>query len=320
MDILLMCCTLPDCDPVVTVDFEDLSDLGERLALCRSHLLRHDNDGVAEQLEVSPKRLLSSVKGALILLAWTEAGDADQVADQLACYPNEVTRLRDSVLRLLSGMRALLKEARADESTFWVDSSDLDKKIARLELMVTAGLDEDAATLTIVPGIGKTWAHRCVEHGILDIEMLAQAEVDQLVAIGNLSAKRATEWIAAASKLLSSDELWAAADSGAMVKVQTSQIELPVDVYRLKRSWQLRVEPDTGQETYRVTGGSDPHVVSGLSGVWSCDCADRAKGNECKHLIAVRRWNGDPEIRKIDQALLEDSTGVEINLQAWWSR
>ena len=320
LDLLLVCCAMPDCDPVVTVDFEDLSHLGDRLSRRRSHLLCVDNEGVAQQLEVSPKRLLSSVKGALIMLAWTETGDANVVADQLSCYPNEVTRLRDSTLRLLSGLRALLKETASDDSLSGRDSSYLDKKIARLELMIVAGLDEDAATLTLVPGIGKTWARRLVENDILDIEMLAQAEVDQLLSTGSLSARRAEAWITKASELLSSDDLWAATDSGATVRVQATQIELPVDVYRLKRSWQLRVEAADEPETFRVTGGSDPHVVRGMSGAWSCDCADRAKGHECKHLIAVRRWKGDVVIQSVDNALLHDTHGTEINLQAWWSR
>jgi uncharacterized Zn finger protein len=57
-----------------------------------------------------------------------------------------------------------------------------------------------------------------------------------------------------------------------------------------------------------------------MSGAWSCDCADRAKGHECKHLIAVRRWKGDVVIQSVDNALLHDTHGTEINLQAWWSR
>jgi helicase len=320
LDLLLVCCAMPDCDPVVTVDFEDLSDLGDRLSRRRSHLLCIDNEGVAQQLEVSPKRLLSSVKGALIMLAWAEAGDAEVVADQLSCYPNEVTRLRESTLRLLSGLRGLLKETRSDDSHSGRDSSYLDKKIARLELMIVAGLDEDAATLTLVPGIGKTWARRLVQNDILDIEMLAQAEVDQLLSMGSLSARRAEVWIAKASELLSSDDLLDATDSGATVRVQATQIELPVDVYRLKRSWQLRVDAAEEPETFRVTGGSDPHVVRGMSGAWTCDCADRAKGHECKHLIAVRRWKGDAVIQSVDNALLHVAPGTEINLQSWWSR
>ena len=320
LDLLLVCCAMPDCDPVVTVDFEDLGDLGDRLARCRSDLLVVNNDNVPEQLEVSPKRLLSSVKGALIMLAWSEVGDAEQVAGQLTCYPNEVTRLRDSTLRLLSGMRALLKESASEESLSGSDSSYLDKKIARLELMIAAGLDEDAATMTLVPGIGRTWARRFVENGVLDIEMLAQADVSQLVLTGPLSSHRAEAWIAKASELLSSDDLWAATDYGALVRVHTAQIEIPVDVYRLKRSWQLRVERSIEPDTFRVTGGSDPHLVRGMPGAWSCDCADRAKGHECKHLIAVRRWNGDAAIRTVDQALLGNSSSADINLRQWWSR
>ena len=320
LDILVACCSLPDCDPVVTVDFEDLDDIGTRLASRRSHLLSSETDDAADVLEISSKRLLSSVKGALILLTWTELGDAQLVAEQLTCYTSEVTRLRDSVLRLLSGLRAVHKDTAADPSSAGFDLSNLDKKLARLELMLAAGLDEDAATLTLVPGIGKVWARRLVEHGIHDIEMLAQATETQLTEIGQLSLRRATEWIAEASQRLSSDDMWITTDIGAQVKVLTEQVELTVDVYRLKRSWQLRVEQDPEPRTFRVTGGTDPHLVTGIPGTWSCDCVDRAKGHECKHLIAVRRWHGDPLIQSVDEALLQGSRGAEINLRAWWAR
>ena len=318
-DVLLLCCSLPDCDPVVTVDFEELTALGEKLTLCRSHLLGNEAQDAAEGLEISPKRLLSAVKGALILLAWTESDDAERVADEMTCYENEVTRLRDSTLRLLSAMRVVLKEPLDDDSTIGPDRAYLDKKISRLELMVSAGLNEDAATLTLVPGIGKTWARRLVDNGIHDIEMLAQSSEDQLTDIGQLSENRASEWISKASQILSTDDMWLTTDVGANVRVGSSIVDLPVDVYRLKRSWQLRVEPSRDPEVFRVTGGSDPHLVKGLVGSWSCDCADRAKGHECKHLIAVRRWNGDPVIQDVDKVLLQNSNGSEINLHSWWA-
>ena len=319
-DLLLLCCTLPDCDLAVTVDFEELGELGERLMTCKSHILTNDRADAAETLSVTPKRLLSAVKGALILLAWTEEENVESVAEMMSCYENEVLRLKDAALRLLSALRSVLKETINEEALLGLDREYLEKKTSRLELMIAAGLDEDASTLTLVPGIGKVWASRMVMSGILDIEMLAQSSADQLIKLGQISTKRATKWIDEATQLLSSDDMRIATDSGRSVQVQSLQIDLPFDVYRLKRSWQLQVERSSEPDTYRVSGGSDPHLVSGITGNWSCDCPDRSKGHECKHLLAVRRWVGDPVIQDIDRALTEQTEKNEINLRAWWSR
>ena len=319
-DLLLLCCALPDFELSVTVDFEELTALGESLVRRKSYLLSDDGQSASEKLSIPPKRLLSAVKGALILLEWTDGWTIEQIAQSMSCYPNEVTRLKESSLRMLTAMRSVLKETSNDDSMLNLDKGYLDKKAARLELMLAAGLDEDASTLTMVTGIGKTWAAKLVEIGILDLEMLAQSSEEELQKIGNLSAKRAGKWIDEASRLLSSDDLTIANDFGKSVTVVTSQIELPVDVYRLKRSWQLRVEEASEPQTYLVTGGSDPHLVRQLTGAWSCDCPDRSKGHECKHLIAVRRWKNDPVIMDIDKSFSRQNSGTEINLRSWWSR
>jgi uncharacterized Zn finger protein len=52
---------------------------------------------------------------------------------------------------------------------------------------------------------------------------------------------------------------------------------------------------------------------------WFCDCPDRSSGHVCKHLIAVRRWQKDPEIIDIDKRLLQQADSHEINLHKWWS-
>lgn len=319
-DLLLLCCALPDFELSVTVDFEELTQLGENLVQRKSYLLSDDPLSAAEKLAVTSKRLLSAVKGALILLEWTDGKSVDLVAQKMSCYPNEVNRLKESSLRMLAALRSVLKESTNDESMMLLDKRYLDKKVARLELMVIAGLNEDASTLTMVPGIGKIWAAKLVDIGVLDIEMLAQSSTDDLLKAGNISAKRAEEWISVASELLSSEDLTVASDFGHFVKIESSQIHLPVDVYRLKRSWQLRVEEATEPHTYLVTGGSDSHLVKQISENLSCDCPDRAKGHECKHLIAVRRWKNDPVIADIDQSFLKQNSGSEINLRSWWSR
>ena len=320
LDLLLLSCALPDSEQQIVVDFEELAQLGMGLAQRRSYLLKGDGQHIVETLSITNKRLLAAIKGALILLAWTEMESADEVAESMSCYSNDVTRVKESALRMLSAIRAVLKSAKGDEDMLGIDHLHLDKKITQLELMVRSGLNEEASTLTLVPGIGKAWALKMVAIGITDLELLAQSSSDTLIELGNLSKKRAEEWIENASQLLSSDDLRIAADTADYIQVDTTSLNLPVDIYRLKRSWQLQVVATTEPDTFQVSGGADPHLVRETTNSWSCDCLDRASGHECKHLIAVRRWQQDPLILDVDKALLQQTQLHEVNLRTWWSR
>jgi len=62
-----------------------------------------------------------------------------------------------------------------------------------------------------------------------------------------------------------------------------------VDPARLLRALGLTVTP-VGPDTYRVTGGREPHLVQVRHGKrWLCDCSDTAfrRGRRCKHIIAT---------------------------------
>lgn len=67
-----------------------------------------------------------------------------------------------------------------------------------------------------------------------------------------------------------------------------------MDTTRLARAVHLtvqRLEPGR----YLVTGGSAPHHVTAAGGALVCDCTDAAIGHECKHVLCVRLWRGDPD-------------------------
>jgi len=320
LDLLLLACALPDSEQQIIVDYEELTHLGMVLAQRRSYLLKGDGQHIVETLSITNKRLLSAIKGALILLAWTEMESADEVAEIMSCYPNDVTRIKESALRMLTAIKAVVKNSKGDEEMLGIDYAHLDKKITLLELMVRSGLNEEASTLTLVPGIGKAWATKLVAIGITDLELLAQSSSETLIRLGNLRKKRSEEWIENASQLLSSDDLRVISDTTDFIQVDTTGINLPVDVYRLKRSWQLQVVATAEPDTFQVSGGADPHLVRETPSSLSCDCLDRASGHECKHLIAVRRWQGDPMILDVDKTLLQQTQVHEVNLRTWWSR
>ncbi|MEZ5583618.1 MAG: SWIM zinc finger family protein [Candidatus Competibacteraceae bacterium] len=93
-----------------------------------------------------------------------------------------------------------------------------------------------------------------------------------------------------------------------------------IDPYRLKRARELRVVR-IKPSRFRVTGGSDPHIVRQLNGNYQCDCRDYQKGQrQCKHVLAVRLRQRDPMLQP--QAEQLKPLGVphaEWNLLALWT-
>lgn len=318
-DFMLIACCLPDSDASVQVDYEELSTLTQHLSQRRSQLLTGEHPPAA-RLDVAPKRLLAAVKSALILSLWSKTGDERLVAQQLSCYASEVSRLRESAIRLLTVMQDVLRVPCENDPSHALHAKGAAAKAARVQLMIAAGVDEDAATLTLVPGVGKTWARRLAEAGLPHIEDLAQADTTDIVKIGGVSASRAQDWIDAASKLLDSDDIWSPADVAGQVNATEIVEPLGFDVYRLRRSWSLSVSPLASDSAFAITGGTEPHVVRRLNAGWSCDCADHAKGQTCKHLIAVRRHHRDDEVLRADSLLGIESRSSVVDLRKWWAQ
>ena len=56
---------------------------------------------------------------------------------------------------------------------------------------------------------------------------------------------------------------------------------------------------------YRVTGGLEPHVVRVKAGKTICDCVDFGKGHVCKHVLAVRLFMHDEEVKQLARKLMQ---------------
>jgi helicase len=331
-DLLLLACVASDADSTLSVDYEELDELASSLGQQRSAWLCASTSVELDALcngVVTPKRFLSCLKAASALSHWTTSGSLDLVAATHHTYPGELRRVIDSSVRMLTAMGAVIDLPAADDESVApsmrspldaASKAQLAAKVRRLLTMVDAGLDQDAVSLTLVPGVGKTWALRLVDAGIQDVEGLAQCDPSELVSLGRISLKRASAWIEAAGHLLSSDELHEHGESAARARVTALAQELPFDVYRLKRSWSLSVEPMPSLGQFRVTGGLDPHLVDLSKVPAACDCLDFAKGHLCKHLLAVRRYAQDAVVLAADGALRGAVSGPNLNLTALWSR
>lgn len=315
-DLLLIACSATDCEPVITVAFEELDELAEHLRRQSSHLLSQPADGLCSCLNVSRKRFLCGIKSALILRHWTTEGDQHAAALTFGCYPSEISRLMDSMSRILPGMAGTLQAIQSSSGEMPFGNPQIQARLRHLQTMVEAGLDENAATLTFVPGIGVKWAKRFASIGLHDLEDLAQADHELLTANLPLSETRAHKWIDEAMSRLSDEALLEIRDQWQEVEIDTADLGVSLDPYRLRRSLDLVVEQQDTQAC-RVSGGQDPHIVKNEPRGLTCDCPDHDKGNTCKHILAVRRSQKDPELLSAISRIDADMK-TSINLTSLW--
>ena len=318
-DVLVLLALTPDCEPVLPADFEELGSLAQQLSGVRGRL--------GTKLETfrnitqvgSGKRLLSALKMAALLLSWCETGDNDEAAAAYGVYPFELSRLRDSVVRLLSAAAAVANVADSDEASAPVER-ELQQPAAVQQLrilhtMISAGLPAQAASLAMLEGIGPKWAKKLKSYGIGTLGALARSPVSSLALIPGLSHSRAGKWVHAAAILADAGEPSRQDETPLLIATAGEIQDGDYDPYRMRRARELQVVP-SGTDAFVVTGGLEPHRVRRTGAALSCDCPDHAKGHICKHILATRAHVGfaGDHCRRADKAASPDTVDL---LQLW---
>ncbi|MDH3999116.1 MAG: helicase-related protein, partial [Desulfuromonadales bacterium] len=325
-DLLLLACAAPDCQPVIPVDFQELDALGEAIETEGSYLLQWECSQLESFLGITGRRLLSALKMAQVLRDWSRKGDAGDVAKQRNLMPFEVVRLTESVSRMLAGLAAVLAvrvDAEADIEPLAIEEAiPLYERLVLLQRMTVTGLDEVHATLALIPGIGPRWARNLFDMGVSDIEELAGADVEELAAVRGLSRRRAQAWIDQAEELVVVRDALAFREPDVpRARVVAAMLPQGVDLYRLRRAMELSVE-SMDAKTFYVSGGSDPHWVQNDGDHWTCDCGDHdwhGSFHLCKHLLAVRLLQKDPELLQAVDSLEGLGTGLRLHV-LWQSK
>jgi len=165
-------------------------------------------------------------------------------------------------------------------------SDDERARIKLLRHMVTYGLPEDTALLTMVDGVGGKWARRLRSEGIATLKDLAKADATKLGTLRGMSEKRAAEWIQKAATICSEKRAAGFGEDPPQFTPLEKSAENRQDRYRARRARELSVQPHSNGR-FLVTGGQEPHWVEVVYDDSSCDCPDFAKGHRCKHIIAV---------------------------------
>jgi ATP-dependent DNA helicase len=319
-DLLVAAACTDDCEPMFPVDFEELELLTDRLSRLRSHLFQRAHADWRLLIPSRGKRVLSALKAAVVLLHWTEAGDAEAVAAEHDCYPFELLRLCESMDRLLLAALAidkLVHPPASNSSGEHVDNEPVSSRIKLLRQMVLNGVDEHAAELTLIDGIGAKWSRTLVNAGIAGLGSLTTSTPEHLRKIDGLSEKRARAWVDSARELVDIHSSKGTHYSAPFVRTKPAGLELNVDHYRLRRAFELKVEC-AGTRSWNVTGGLEPHRVVGEHADLSCDCHDHAKGHVCKHMLAVRLHCEDAKLRTATDRMAEVSDEEHLDLFSLW--
>lgn len=323
LDILLIVLSSPDCEPVIPVDFEELSLLEQHLGRERSFLLRKGASSTASLIGVSNRRFLSSIKMSLMLRWLTRSVDLNEAAEEFGCYPFEIRSIKEVADRLLLAFSAtakVIQEPEAEESDFMEEDMTprLSDYAGALQKMILSGLDEEAVSLTIIKGLGPKIAHRLVAAGITDIETLAMSDVEEHSRITGVSKKRFSAWIEEAEGLCKSHSAFYFEELGQPIDINFTEWPEEIDPYRLRRAFELSVE-HVEANWFRVTGGLDPHQVTAENASYQCDCPDFAKGNTCKHILAVRLKIKDRVIVQLARKIEKNAaSGKGTNLFDLW--
>jgi ATP-dependent DNA helicase len=316
-DALFALALTPDCEPVIPVDFEELPILAQQLEGIPSFVFFQLRDVRKWLMNPSGKRVLSALKTAAMFLVWCKDDDEDTVADEFSVYTFELTRLQESFNRLLTAATAISNYVLEDPKNALKDEPpEKPEATQRLELlrhMVISTLPSESASLAFVKGIGTKWARKLRDNGYTDIHALSSATLEPLGAIPGLSLTRAKQWIAGA-KAMASKPVPSTESTAPLI-----ECELPFtkretyDPYRLRRAMELTISPKS-KGRYIVSGGLEPHRVHLHGDEERCDCADFAKGNICKHIIAVRRhqWQSDYRKNEKQQQLLQDFSTIDL--------
>ena len=311
-DLLLFTLTLPDVELRLPVDYERLPELRAAMNAAPSRWLRRTPAEVGEALQTQGRALLHALHTACALWSHLNGEPEDRAAERVGAYPFELCRLRAEGVRVLTAAQQWLGATRPDPAHPAHDL--LVRRVGLLRAMLDGPLDEAAATLTRVSGIGPRWASVLSAHGIGDLEALALCRPVDLRGVPRLGAARAAQWTGQAEELVKDwTEVWEAVPR-LPPPVPSAPSNSAVDPYRLKRAATLTVQ--RLDHAFRVTGGQEPHLITRRGRQWRCDCADHAAGQRCKHVLAVN-LQADPELRAtLDR--LGDGPLTEWALDALW--
>jgi hypothetical protein len=267
--------------------------------------------------ELSPKRMLSAIKAAIIFRQYTDGQSLEDLAVRYDSYPTDLLALKQSLVWLLAAAQRtfhvlelprLQEEFGDDDEATSLPESWLVRLCRELGLMIEHGVPRESVGLVRVPGIGTKRAAALLSARICRLGDLVTRSPEQLSGIIGVKPSTAEKMLAKARQLHQQDNEECPFGDGLLSRPKFEKAPTvwdwpaTIDPYRLRRSFELRVT-HRSDERVRVEGGSEPHQVRVDTELlrkrsYTCDCQDFAKGHTfCKHIIRARlELNDDTEI------------------------
>lgn len=218
-------------------------------------------------VQVTDKEMRDALPGALA--AFASCQNEEDAPEALGISRASLRAYREELARVLSGWAEL--EAKP--------------KYRLVMVMLRCASPLRAATLTMLSGVGPAIARKWQASGIEDIEDLAQlSESDPRLGSRGVQFVQAAQGLVKIYGDLMDDP----------PPEKRSEFPLPIrgeiDPIRLWRASQLSVTREA-EDSFTVTGGAEPHFVH----LGRCDCLDFKAGRKCKHVLAVKIFQKDPD-------------------------
>ena len=187
-DLLLMAALCADCEPVLRANMEETAYLCEIVQPLPSAML----DLTAEKLNktlpnrVPIARLLASVKMAAVCHCLTLEMSIEDIAKRFMIYPADVYLLRDSVIRLLQGIHAIIgafDKKELDEDGALLKKREYSSSVSLTRMlmeMLQSRLSAELATLTMLCGVGGQRAKALAGEGFDTLASIAAASPQAL--------------------------------------------------------------------------------------------------------------------------------------------
>jgi helicase len=328
-DLLLRACLMEEVTPRPGFNFEEIDFMGDLLMTVPSTML----DQPPRNLIVTAggeKRLLSSVKVAVMMFRRTQGATFEAMAKEFDTYSPDLRMLAENVVWTLEtaqrifaylAHREWLAQSQEDDETPKRTRTPLEAVCADLQAMVRKGVPRDTLVLVSIPGIGPKRAMTLCANGICSLETLLSSDPAALGALIRLKRSSVEKLLKATAEVLkvkSVEDPFSIEATNSEAQSQPTYSSQPpvwpfgVDPYRVRRALELTVD-HCSAELVRLSGGLEPHIVRIIHDAcghraYVCDCLDFGKGTrQCKHVIRARLERNDaPDLLAVLRSLQPD--------------
>lgn len=326
-DLLLIAALSEDCSPVLLANYEEMDTLCDIVQQQPSTLLDLTIEKVKKKLPDCPGtlRVLAAIKMSAICICLINNEDISDIANKFDVFESDILMLKESMVRILMGETAIVSA---------IDKHNMGEEVAKqhkqksgsvsnmtqvLTNMLHYQIKSEYVALTKLNGVGGKTAKLLALNGYTTLQSIAASTQEKLFSIKGVGKKLAEKIIAQAKELTTNGEADVYTETLLEeITIRKSSLQ-GIDPYRLRRSLELAIKgSDNG--SYYVTGGREDHIIRRSENGFSCDCQDFEKRHEdCKHILCVKRYLGNPEILKMIKRVKEDKNhSIRESLPNLW--